>query len=466
MAGGSDGNVKKGFFFYFGLFVLFIVAVMMVIFVVMMFMPGTSILGMQYFSSTQTIHVTQTTDKNQTQINFNQPNFGSVEINAGYADVTIQKNNDYKQNGVYIVNNAKGFVTSADAVEFDYSAVIENGTLKISVTEPNGFLYFSKDVQIVLQISNESINPFAGKSVSIKTTDGDINIGSDVNAGYSYDVEIGSLTAESGKGSIVLTDLSPSTYTNLNLKTTSGKILFHKQNVNAQNISLQTSSGNISASTLRSNNVITLNSDSGKIDITTISSFASKCKNVYMTIDTVSGNADFSPSQESFDSSVINITNINGWITANNARKTNFNLTSVQGIATIQTQEGNISINRVQSHSVLSTQSGQISTTVAPSSTNITLSTKEGVIDVAIPLEFSGVTIENIAGTTNVTMADNIGVTIKFGYVNLTDEFNFDKVSLNNPNLQPANPLVVGNGESTLNLNCNQTINFNWLKSA
>ena len=160
MAGGSDGSVKKGFFFYFGLFVLFIVAVMMVLFVVMMFMPGTSILGMQYFSSTQTIHITQTTDKNQTQINFNQPNFDSVEINAGYADVTIQKNNDYKQNGVYIVNNAKGFVTSADAVEFDYSAVIENGTLKISVTEPNGFLYFSKDVQIVLQISNESINRF------------------------------------------------------------------------------------------------------------------------------------------------------------------------------------------------------------------------------------------------------------------------------------------------------------------
>ena len=57
----------------------------------MMFMPGTSILGLEYFTGEGTNHVLATTDESQTQINFDQPNFNSVEIDAGYASVSVRR---------------------------------------------------------------------------------------------------------------------------------------------------------------------------------------------------------------------------------------------------------------------------------------------------------------------------------------------------------------------------------------
>ena len=42
----GQGQIKKGFFFYFGLFVLALVAVFMVCLVIMMFNPGKTVLWM------------------------------------------------------------------------------------------------------------------------------------------------------------------------------------------------------------------------------------------------------------------------------------------------------------------------------------------------------------------------------------------------------------------------------------
>ena len=105
----KDG-VKKGFFFYFGLFLLIILGVVSILFIVMMFMPKTNILGLQYFTNHSAIRVDATTDEAKTQINFDAPNFSSVVINSNFASVYVQKNNEFERNGIYFVNNSKGFV--------------------------------------------------------------------------------------------------------------------------------------------------------------------------------------------------------------------------------------------------------------------------------------------------------------------------------------------------------------------
>ena len=468
MAKEKSDKVRKGFFFYFGFFLLILVAVVLIIFVVMMFMPGTSILGLEYFTGEGTNHVLATTDESQTQINFDQPNFNSVEIDAGYASVSVQKNNEFEQNGIYIINNAKGFVTSAKANDFGYSVTLEDGTLKILVTEQNGFLYFSKDVRVVLQISNENINPFAGKSISIKNTDGAVYIGGPVNAGYSHNVDIGSLTVENGKGGIVLSSHSPSYFNSLNLTTSSGGITFNNPAVSAENMSVSTGSGDITAGGLSSGNIIVLNTGSGQININQISSFSSQCTDAYMNIGTVNGSADFTASADTFSSSVINIDRINGNITATQAQNSTFNLGTVSGIAYIHSSTGTINIASMQSYSNLFTTSATINAAVAQDASNVSIATEKGTLNITLPTDFVATTIENQAGETNLTLPENANSTIYFNYYgeDVSAEFNFDNVNLNLDGDQPTNPYIVGSGESGLTLRCNKTINFNWTQSA
>lgn len=468
MAKEKSDKVRKGFFFYFGFFLLIIVAVVLIIFVVMMFMPGTSILGLEYFAGEGAQRIMATTDT-KSEISFEQPNFSSVEINCGYADVLVQKNNDYQLDGIYIVNNARGFVTTAKANDFAYSVALENDVLKISVTEQNGFLYFSKDVKIVLQISNENLNPFSDKSITIKNSDGNIYIGGHVKTGYSHDIDVSNLNVNSLNGDILLSAHSPNSYANLNLQTGSGEISISKTDVSADNMTLQTGSGNITAGSLSSPNVITLNSNKGKITINQISGFSSQCTDAYMNIGTVNGNADFTASAESFGSSVININQINGNITADDAHNSTFNLGTVAGTAFVHTSTGAINITgSIQSYSNLYTKSGNITATIAQNASNVSVTTEKGNIQVTLPRDFVALTIENQTGETNLNVFKDVNCSISFNYYGeeQTQEFAFNNVNLNLPDVTPTNPMVLGSGESDLTLRCNKTINFNWLESA
>ena len=98
----AKDKVRKGFFFYFSFFILILIAAVLVIFVVMMFMPGTSILGLEYFTNSSQYRITNTTDESATAIDFKNPTFNAVEVNAGYAEVIVQNNNDFEQSGIYL----------------------------------------------------------------------------------------------------------------------------------------------------------------------------------------------------------------------------------------------------------------------------------------------------------------------------------------------------------------------------
>ncbi len=81
----AQGTVKKGFFFYFGLFFLLIFAVFMVCLVIMMFNPGKTILWMQYFTSNTNQYVEKDSDGN----NINYASVNSIKINCDYAKVSV-----------------------------------------------------------------------------------------------------------------------------------------------------------------------------------------------------------------------------------------------------------------------------------------------------------------------------------------------------------------------------------------
>ena len=223
----AQEGIKKGFFFYFGLFVLFLIAVFLIICVIMIFNPGKTILWMQYFTSSSAENVTKTTDTGEA-INFDT--ISRIEVDCSYADVQVKIDGDIGESCVRIENNAKGFATAEQARPFSYSVVNENGTLKIAVTEPVGFIYFSNDISITINIDSNYFNgeffpkySFDNMAFNIKTTDGNITFGS---VGFeSQPFAPASITAKTTGGSIYLSEnMKFNNLSQISLETDNGDI--------------------------------------------------------------------------------------------------------------------------------------------------------------------------------------------------------------------------------------------------
>ncbi len=222
--------IKKGFFFYFGLFILMAVAVFLICLVIMIFNPGKTVLWLQYFTANTTIPVKETTDGSEIEINW--ASVQEVEINCSYADVTVERNNnrEYPEDALYIRNNAKGFTTSKNAVPFEYNVSFEEGKLLVNVTEPQGFLYFSKNIHIILHASSVDNKPtnFDTMDVHVKTGSGDVNLGGNFNIDdktAETKLRLKSANVETASGHIRVSDnINTNQIQSLKLKTETGDI--------------------------------------------------------------------------------------------------------------------------------------------------------------------------------------------------------------------------------------------------
>lgn len=221
-----QGHIRKGFFFYFGLFVLLLIAIFMICLVVMMFNPGKTVLWMQYFTANDQTRIVKTTDGTQ-DINWN--NVTNLEINCSYANVIVEKNNEYTLDGLFIVNNAKGFAAASNAVPFNYQVYYEGSTLKVDVTEPTGFIYLSKDIKIILHASENSSLDFSNLNLTVNSKSGEINVGG-TGAKAAEEVKLNKLNASTESGTIILTNMfNTSNLTEFNLNSESGKIWSTKE---------------------------------------------------------------------------------------------------------------------------------------------------------------------------------------------------------------------------------------------
>lgn len=470
----KDG-VKRGFFFYFGLFILILLGIASVLMIVMMFMPKTNILGLQYFTNSSTIRVDKTTDESQMPIDFNNPSFNSVTINTDFADVTVQKNNEYERNGIYFVNKSRGFVTTKQANDFSYSAVIEDGILKISIEEEKAFLYFSKEIEVIFQIANENISPLANKSVSVYTSSGDVDIGGGYGAGHSHALLLENLNVETGSGSINISTHGANDYSTLALKTRSGDITVSHPSIRADVMHFETTNGDISATKIESPNPVYVIANKGKIEISEINASARfKVVDSYIKIATIQGSADFADSAGKFNSADINIGYVKNDLTATEAANADFNLGTVAGKVRIETDGGNIAIGgKVLSNWILKTGSGKIEAEINQNADGVNISTEKGNLAITFQSGFSNAVISNQKGKTNLTMVENSKYKIKFMNYDSDDKFDLSTFDFKNVNfnreIEKKNPLINNDGgtyESSLTLKCNGKVNFNWTKSA
>lgn len=311
----AQGTVKKGFFFYFGLFLLLLFAGFMVCLVIMMFNPGQTLLWMKYFTADETKYIATATSGES----INYASMTSLTIKCDYADVVLEANYDskYSKDGIYIINKAKGFAIANGAKDFGYKVLNDGGVVTIDLTEPSGFLFFSSDVKVVIS-TKKGWNTSNLELKVDATGDCDVYLGGDSNT-LDYNVNLKSLNVETERGDIKIakkfncanvsgnskliahngkiyssSDVVTFGNTNLTLGTVNGRINFKELNVGTRNLVLDNKSGAIAI------NKITAN----KIDVT--------CSQGNFYFETVNSDLSFANSKDTIISPVIDIKTMNG----------------------------------------------------------------------------------------------------------------------------------------------------------
>lgn len=306
----AQGGIRKGFFFYFGLLVLLVIAVFLIILVVLFFNPGKTIIGLQYFTGGETVQLQTTTDESKTPINFwsSNGNVNNIVVDCSYADVYVQVSEDIHENCVQITNEASGFATAGQARPYEYSVLLDGSTLRISVQEPVGFLYFSNNISITINIEARYFDGsvafdgnFQDITFDIQTTSGNVYLGtSNSNA---YEIEPGNLTVETTSGDIYLSrNLSFDNISALTLETGSGEIT-----TDSYNVALNGGSNLNGRGIVMNSGTVNLTTDTGLMDFDLIK---------------IGGTTD---------DDVLNLTNENGNMTIGEMDVNQINLNSVEG---------------------------------------------------------------------------------------------------------------------------------------
>ena len=468
----AQEGIKKGFFFYFGLFVLFLIAVFLIICVIMIFNPGKTILWMQYFTSSSAENVTKTTDTGEA-INFDT--ISRIEVDCSYADVQVKIDGDIGESCVRIENNAKGFATAEQARPFSYSVVNENGTLKIAVTEPVGFIYFSNDISITINIDSNYFNgeffpkySFDDMAFNIKTTDGNITFGS---VGFeSQPFAPASITAKTTGGSIYLSEnMKFNNLSQISLETDNGDIRTQGNNlgedlsgieVTDADVNLTTKTGDISLDLVKINTSGTLKiaNDNGNV---TISKLDVPNKNITETnqgdkesygiqmdsyegnyyIDTIIGDLSFSPSEDILGSPNIRIGTITGDMLVSSSIDANPDVT-------IETMNGNIYSFGTNGNYIINNMNGSANIDIESGSVDIKFveQTNKGTDIItstngAITIGFKGpinhtMTVTSDSANINFNFLNNVGF-VANAYVNdgtndqSNEMVNDDKITVN-----------------------------------
>ena len=444
----AQGGIRKGFFFYFGLLVLLVIAVFLIILVVLFFNPGKTIIGLQYFTGGETVQLQTTTDESETPINFwsSNGNVNNIVVDCSYADVYVQVSEDIHENCVQITNEASGFATAGQARPYEYSVLLDGSTLRISVQEPVGFLYFSNNISITINIEARYFDGsvafdgnFQDITFDIQTTSGNVYLGtSNSNA---YEIEPGNLTVETTSGDIYLSrNLSFDNVSVLTLETGSGEITTDSYNValdggsdlngrgivmNSGTVNLTTDTGLMDFDLIRINHVIddddglyltneNGNMTIGEMDVDIIKLNSVEGNYYFDTVTTTE--LSYTPSEDRLLSPNIRIGTLNGNLVMSSSHSSTPNVTveHLNGRLSLTDIDGSYNIGEMSG--VIEVESERANLTIGISDSTSRLTDSIVTTSGNITLNFLGSTARNMTITTDsgkVTMnvVDETGFT-------------------------------------------------------
>lgn len=228
----KKGKVKKGVGSY--LFVLFlaIIATFLVIITVMLFSPFKNILGFKYFAYKEDEYVLSATnaDGNET-INFET--IENLNIDCSFANVLVERSTKVDTYGFRFENYLSGFARSDHDTDFSYEVYYTDSTkkeLNVELHEPEGFLYFNRNITITVLISTKVTYNLDNTNLNITNTKGNIYLGNQdkvwkvIGEEVKNYVTFGTVNLKTNTGKTIIFPYAIGTFDNLYIKTEKGKI--------------------------------------------------------------------------------------------------------------------------------------------------------------------------------------------------------------------------------------------------
>ena len=375
----AQSSIRKGFFFYFGLLILLLVSAFLICLVIMMFNPGKTVLWMKYFSGKQEFSVKQTTaeTKDGPRMTVDYSTINEIVVNCNYAKVTMQRNREFADDYVVIRNYAKGFSSAKKYSAFSHKVSLQGTKLVIDINEPTGFLYFSRDVEVIINdcvledknkinlenialtvnskgkgdiylggTTNDKEKSFGLRSLDVKTDKGTITLGrmfntSAVTGTIGTNEDDFGIRLYSKRGSIkAVTNVGiQNSNQNVAIGTDKGKINLDTVNVGGRNLQIRCKRGTVAIGKIQAGNVE-----------------VNDCINGNYKFDNVASDVTFNGAADTIISPIINIKDIAGEfrlqtngkkdapiVTIKNAQK-KVAVTSSKGSVTVSNAKGEVEL--------------------------------------------------------------------------------------------------------------------------
>ncbi len=464
----AKGNVKKGFASYLLVLFIAIIAAFLIIVTVMFFSPSKNVLGFKYFKYDDKKVLVHPTGAGEDET-FDFRNVENIDINCNYSNVKIERvKNKVNFGGFELRNVCSGFAREDQETDVFFEAkFLDSAKKHISVTvrEPEGFLFFAKNITVSILLSTDIVESLENTSVNINTTYGNIYVGNvtlpQVADSQTTLIKIASLSAKCTSGRFVMLDNVVSV-NDLFIKTTNGNIET-KQPLNVNNIEVYSSSGKISLKDIYANNAVFNLSNSQfyaeKLNVRLMAKLS--LKSGYFDIDNFKGTLSSNEMVNDMDSARIKIKDVDGVISLPNVNESSVNIMKASldsqiyvggtsskiniqncaGAVWVETSSGNVDLATTNAFASVKTKSGDINLSYMPSQTEgLEIVSSSGEVHLKVPVSLKFI-LE--AYGTNGNMRTK-GVTVE----------TFDKdITL---------PLVINQGTQIIKIVTNENVSVNF----
>ena len=301
----AGGNVKKGFATYLFILLLIIVAAFLLVVVIMLFSPFKNILGFQYFFyNVEDYNYSVTTTKNsEDAIDFTT--IKQINVESDYASVQVSRYVQIDTIAIRISNNAKGFAKSDQDTSFSYEIAYDQddkSIINISIKEPSGFLFFTKDISVEILIPSKSTYTLENITLNVNNTSGD--------------VLIGSINVKTISGDFIIFPYIDNSLNNVFIKTESGAVDVRADLTIKNSFKVFADNSKIEIKDLTMENTsesLVLNINNSKFFTETITGDISLVmKSGYIEMDVLNGSINANDAVQQMESASIRINHING----------------------------------------------------------------------------------------------------------------------------------------------------------
>lgn len=472
----AKGGVKKGFATYLFILLLIIVAAFLVVIVIMLFSPFKNVLGFQYMIYDIDGDPIYRTAADET---ITYSNIDEININCGYANVVVERSLEVDRDAVKVENRCKGFANSSDNTDFSVDIYFSNGdssVLNIDVTEPEGFLFFDKEITISILVPAQSSYSLSDTAINITSTSGNIIIGNATALSNNADdtgnlshIDVNSLNLRTDSGQISLNRYLNETMNDVFIRSNTGRFISYISDMNITNsFELHTSSGFAEISNLTYSNAsgrgIVLDLNNGEFQANTLSGYVVlNMDSGYLDVTNLQGSLNANDSVVQMNEATINIDSVEGDISLPFANDSTINVGDMSTNSQIYVRgtDSAVQVQALRGKAFIETTSGDVS--IHSYADDLTIKTESGDINIvyeSLALN-NELNLTSQSGDVNLRVLGDLAFALYAYDANGNDSTNID-VQWQADVF--SNPLVVNNGSKYINVTTNGFINVSLIE--